>query len=638
MRRWLLRAALGLGVLLLLGAGAAWLLLRASLPRLDGRLAAPGILGRVTIQRDALGVVTVRAANRADLAWGTGFAHAQDRFFQMDLARRLAAGELAELFGEPALGHDRRARSFRFRALAREVVAQSSPGTRAIAAAYAGGVNAGLESLGARPWEYLVLGVRPERWREEDSLLVLCSMWWQLQYPAIERDIEREAVRAAAAALPEVPGSTRAFDFLFPRGTEWDAPLGADAAVAGPVAPPLPGHWNLRARSSERRSDVAVAEGPLLAAGSNGFAVAGGLTANGAALVANDMHLGLATPTVWYHMRLVVEAGGAMPPLVLDGVTLAGAPALVAGSNGHVAWALTNSYGSWVETEPAPCDAPGYRRTTESLGVRGRGAPERLIVRDAPHGRILERRPGGCYAVRWVALDPEATNLGFLALEEAGSLAEALAAARLAGIPHQNFIAGDRAGHIGWTVAGRIPQRTATGALAAPGAFLAPESYPEVIDPPSGRLWTANARAAGDERSELAIGGEEAANGADYDLGARARQIRDDLLAHAGPIGPRELLGVQLDDRALFLDRWRGLLLGLLDAAALEGHDSRRALRRVLQRWEGRADAASVSYRLVRGFRDRVERASWAMMVDGLGVEHGRRTRRRSSRARSGSS
>lgn len=627
MRRWLLRAALGLGVLLLLGAGGAWALLRASLPRLDGRLAAPGLAERVTIERDALGVVTVRAANRADLAWGTGFAHAQDRFFQMDLARRLAAGELAELFGEPALGHDRRARSFRFRALAREVATQGSPGTRAIAAAYVRGVNAGLESLGARPWEYLVLGVRPQRWREEDSLLVLYSMWWQLQYSAIERDIVREAVRKAAAALPAPPaGTSQAFDFLYPRGTEWDAPLGASRNEFASVPVPAREHWDLRARPG-RRSDIEVMGGPLLAGGSNNFAVAGALTTSGAALVANDMHLGLETPPVWYRMRLVLKDARGARRLDLSGVTLAGTPALVAGSNGRVAWSFTNSYGNWVETEPADCEAVDYRRTVERIEVRGRREAERLIVRDSRRGRIVVRgsRAKGehdCYAVRWAALEPEATNFTLMELEGAESLAAALAVAQRAGMPHQNFVAGDAAGRIGWTIAGRIPRRAPCEDGSAPGESAAvpcTAEYPQLLDPPSGRLWTANARPV-EGAGEIAIGGDEAANGADYELGARARQIRDALHARSGPFAARDLLAVQLDDRALFLARWRDLLLRLLDEPAVAQSASRRALRAALGQWSGHAGAESVAYGLVREFRDRTEREAWEMLLEGLGV------------------
>lgn len=636
MRRWAARAALVLGGVALVLLAALWLALRASLPRLDGTLRTPGHAAPVTIERDARGVTTVRASGRLDLAWGTGFAHAQDRFFQMDLARRLAAGELAEIFGPAALDHDRRARTFRFRALALEAAARAPPQAQALAAAYARGVNAGIGSLGARPWEYLLLRAVPQPWREEDSLLVLYSMWWQLQYSAIERDIVREAVRAAAAALPAPPlGTSHAFDFLYPRGTEWDAPLNVSLAASrdrfAAVPVPVREHWDLGTRAPGRRSDIEVRGGPPLAAGSNNFAIAGALTTSGAALVANDMHLGLELPPVWYRMRLTLEPAHGARRLDLNGVTLAGTPALVAGSNGQVAWSFTNSYGDWVETEPAGCDAPGYARTVEWIAVRGRRERERLIVRDSPRGRIVARAADQCYAVRWTALDPEATSFALMELEDAASLSAALLVAPRAGMPHQNFIAGDAAGRIGWTIAGRIPRRTPPGEeaarsagtaapRAAPGGYLSPEEYPEVVDPPHGRLWTANARPIEGE-GEIAIGGDEAANGADYELGSRAHQIREALHARPGPFAARDLLAVQLDDRALFLARWRDLLLRLLDEPAVAQHASRRTLRAALGQWDARASADSVAYLLVREFRDRTERETWEMLLEGLGVE-----------------
>src|SRR5271170_7179843 len=165
---------LGIAVVLALIAAllGAYGCLRGSLPQLDGQLRQAELAAPVRITRDARGVPTIEAANRADLAFATGFLHAQDRFFEMDLSRRLAAGELAELFGPVALEQDRKARLFRFRSIARQVISQAPPEQRAVIEAYTRGVNAGLAALRARPWEYWVLGQRPVAWRTEDALLV----------------------------------------------------------------------------------------------------------------------------------------------------------------------------------------------------------------------------------------------------------------------------------------------------------------------------------------------------------------------------------------------------------------------------------------------------------------------------------
>jgi len=151
--------------LILVPLAVAHVVLRASLPELDGEVHHMGVVSAVTIDRDELGVPTVEAANRVDLAYGTGFVHGQDRFFEMDLSRRLAAGELSEVFGQVAVEQDRKARLFRFRQVAREVLQQGTPEQRAVLEAYARGVNAGLASLRSRPWEYWLFRSVPADWR-----------------------------------------------------------------------------------------------------------------------------------------------------------------------------------------------------------------------------------------------------------------------------------------------------------------------------------------------------------------------------------------------------------------------------------------------------------------------------------------
>ena len=191
MRRWIIRTAAAVLMLVCAAVLALWLTLRASLPQLDGELAAPGLSHTATIQRDDAGIPTITAQTRADLAYATGFAHGQDRFFQMDLIRRQAAGELSELFGEIAVSTDKRYRFHRFRERARAVLAASSAADVAILQSYAAGVNAGLASLGARPFEHIVLGAEPEPWRAEDTVLVVYAMFMQLNDGRASKDVRR---------------------------------------------------------------------------------------------------------------------------------------------------------------------------------------------------------------------------------------------------------------------------------------------------------------------------------------------------------------------------------------------------------------------------------------------------------------
>jgi len=616
----------GLVVLVVAAFLAVYGVLRASLPQLDGRLRESDLKAPVRITRDALGVPTIEAADRVDLAFASGFLHAQDRFFQMDLSRRLAAGELAELFGTVALDHDRQTRLFRFRAIARAVVAEGTPRQRAVLEAYTRGVNAGLAALGARPWEYWVLGQAPMPWRNEDTVLVDYTMWWDLQAHGLQREMLRQEINARLGGPTCAAGWKCALSFLYPAGTNWDAPAEATAAgVAVPAMAPVPDAAALDVRASDNLSPARAPEVHAPAAGSNNWAVAGSHTASGAALIANDMHLGLRVPTIWYRSRLRIPAHAQLPELDLNGVTLPGTPLLVAGSNGHVAWGFTNSYGNWFDVTPAPCVAAegSAPLITVHEEIRVRGAPSvGLDVASGPHGLLwrTDQATQRCWFIAWLAQLPAATNLNMMELEHVSSVEEALALAPQIGIPHQNAVLGDRAGHIAWTIFGRIPENTGAERTRGDGAWTTAADHPRIVDPPAGRLWTANARVATDPRQLELIGGNLASLGSEYNLGARAGQIRDDLMALSRPATPADMLRIQLDDRAVFLGRWRALLLTLLDGAALQDHPRRAEFRRLVESWNAQASVDSVGYRLVRAYHDQTQQAAWTMLLQTLRV------------------
>ena len=271
--RWLIRVlALMLAMLVLAASvGAVWARaqLRGSLPQLEGQRQLRGLFAPVQIMRDGLGIPTVRGANRTDVARATGFLHAQDRFFQMDLARRRAAGELAALVGARALALDREIRIHRFRAEARRAVSLLSTPDRVLLDAYAGGVNAGLDALAARPFEYLLLRQQPAPWTPEDSLLVVLSMFITLQ----ETDGAYEATLATMHDVLPQP----MFDFLAPLGSEWDTPLVGPAFASPPI--PGPDVYDLRSRRAGRHPLPPPQRATLDAVGRNRFAGAGHLGA-----------------------------------------------------------------------------------------------------------------------------------------------------------------------------------------------------------------------------------------------------------------------------------------------------------------------------------------------------------------------
>ncbi|QCP49667.1 penicillin acylase family protein [Trinickia violacea] len=618
----------GIGVaaillILIVCAAGIWLFLRASLPQLDGTRAEAGLSEPVTISRDAQGVVTIRGATRADVAFATGFAQAQDRFFQMDLLRRVAAGELAALIGGDALAIDEQNRLNRFRSRAEIAVAALPADERALLGRYTAGVNAGLASLSARPFEYAMLRAAPQPWRPADTLLVVYAMYLDLQAGEVPHILARAALRDAMP--PDL------FAFLTPSGSRWDAPLDGQPTVAGPpVIPATRPDWLDDKSPTATTAHAEAFIPPSAAIGSNNWAVDAAHGVGGRALVANDMHLGLRLPNIWY--RLTLYFPDETDPTRgrtrrLSGVSLPGTPLVVAGSNGDVAWGFTNSYGHFidlVEIERDPADPLRYRgpggeweradEHVETIAVKG--APSvQLPVRETRWGPMLEvdadkgsttrGHAARTYAVRWAAYLPGAVNVNLIRMEQARDVRQALAAGQESGIPTQNLVVADRGGHIAWTLAGPLPDAmfdsqglpVPAGATSAASRFerLPAANTPHVIDPPQGRLWTANNTQLGDVHEQHKIGDSGA------DMGARATQIRDDLFARER-FDERDLLAIQLDDRALWVRYWRELALDTLDEDALRDHPQRAAFKRIVSAWNGRADSDAAGYTLVRDF------------------------------------
>jgi penicillin amidase len=360
---------------------------------------------------------------------------------------------------------------------------------------------------------------------------------------------------------------------------------------------------------------MAFAEPPA-AVGSNNYAIAGSRTATGAAIVSDDMHLGLQLPNIWYRLALRYPDGAGGARRVV-GVTLPGAPpSIIIGSNGHVAWAFTNSYGDFVDlvalghdqAHPGQVQAPaGWEtpvRHAERILVKGAPADE-LVVRETSLGPIREV-DGVEYALHWTAHDPRALNLNHRKLETADTLEQALAVANTDGIPGQNFVAGDDHGNIGWTIAGILPRR-ATPTLAATfpladsdgptwSDLLAPADYPRVVNPADGQLSTANNR-------QLMGAAEQRIGDGGFDLGARNHQLREGLRALGARTDVADAFRVALDDRALFVAPWRERALRALDQQALAGHPERAEFRRLLETsWDGRASVRSAGYLLARNY------------------------------------
>ena len=604
---------------------ASYFVLRSSLPQLDGQRAEQ-VAGKATIARDALGTAIITAETRADAYFAQGFVHAQERFFEMDLTRRSAAGELAELFGPLALPRDRAHRLHRMRARVTAFYPSLPAEQRTLLEHYSAGVNAGLQALSAKPWTYTLLRCTPKAWQPVDTLLVNAAMAFNLQ-----DDTNSGELIADSASRVLTPA---AFNYLFNRtSSEWDAPLMSGANETEFPDPPLPSAAELDFRTlSDAQFLPATSRGSEAVRGSNSWAVSGSLTKTGSAMLANDMHLGLGVPSIWFRQQLNYKMGGV--DFKITGVSLPGAPGTVVGSNGKVAWGNTNSYGDWldfVRLQPGPgsdsyLDGTGAQQiisVEEIITVKG-AADDHLVVRNTRYGPIVAKDSAGNeLALAWVAHRPGGVDANAIDFETSQSAAELLERARHAGIPHNNIIAADQSGHIGWTIGGQIPVRspllgltgTEKGAFTSNGeglknlpipstrltgdvwqGFMATldMAAPLVLDPPNMRLYTANSRVV-NKAAEAFVG-----NGG-YALGARASRIRDLLNARNTYFRESDMLTMQLDDQTPLLEPWWQQL-----SAQVQNQPRYAGVANLLGGWNRRAATDSVSYRIVRTFRAEV--------------------------------
>lgn len=612
MRWFLKRVLLIICVLVFVGGPLAglgvYLVLRASLARQSGTVIDASLSGTVEVMRDARGVPVIRAASGSfdDVAFGLGFVHAQERFFQMDGLRRSAAGEIAALVGSAGLERDQQMKPYRWRSIAPKIIANLPERHRRRIEAYTRGVNAGLDDLGARPPEYVALLTTPEPWRPEDSVLCAMAMHESLTF-GHKFEWRREALRAVF--------DEQTVEFLMPSSSRWDTPF--DGPAGDPVGPrPIPGPEVIaRARQAARQAEDDRKERtePPLPRGSNNWAIAGSRTADGRAILANDMHLGLMVPPTWFHVQVEWDGRRAV------GVSLPGMPGLVAGSNGDVAWGFTNvtaDLEDWVIIEVDPKDASRYlvpEGGSEAFGtltevITVRFAEPRTLTYQTTRWGLVTRRDsqGRPMVLKWPALDPATVSVGILDAVNARTLEEAVAAARSWWGPPQNIAIASRDGRVGMVASGWIPKREgfdgrypaswASGSARWAGPIDESER-PLVIDPKGGAVWSANSRAFSVEKARVL--------GSEWTLGDRAHRIAE-LLDRPGPLGERDLLAMQLDTRVELLDYYRDIVLSVVPED--ESDAVLKRARDAVAAWNGNADADQAGFAVLDRFQRTLRR------------------------------
>jgi penicillin amidase len=496
-RRTIVVATVGLVVLIVLGVGGYfyaqhWVRSAAleSLPQVDGTLSIAGLTAPVTVARDAQGLPHIRAASMDDLLIAQGYVTAQDRLFQMDLLRRHAAGELAEILGKAVIGHDRLQRTLQVGAAADRALAQLPPSQLHVMEQYAAGVNASIAQQAEHlPIEFRILRYKPAPWTPRDSLLVTLAMFEDLTN-VFPMKLARESL---VSRLP-ADGRAELEQDLYPVGSWRDHPPAKpipDLTIEGPPIEDVPldeSQWALGAGAAVGlRTELATlfAGSLALMPGSNNWVVSGEHTASGKPLLSNDMHLSHTLPGIWYEADLEATASGA-EPFHAAGVALPGVPLIVVGHNNHVAWGFTNLGGDvqdvYIETTRGVGASEEFQATDgswqpvlhlpEPIKVKG-GDPIPFEVLATRHGDAVTpilntaltpdvTAPGGkprTLSLRWTIYDPAAVQIPTLEVDSAHDWTSFKEAFRNFGGPAQNVVYADDRGHIGYHAMGKIPLR-----------------------------------------------------------------------------------------------------------------------------------------------------------------------------------
>ncbi len=524
--------------ILALGYWFAW----RPLPQTSGERKAP-VSAPVTIARDALGVPHIRASSIDDALFAQGFVTAQDRFWQMDALRRRAAGELAEVAGEAAIEMDREARRLRLARIATEQLAALAPADRQALAAYTRGVNYYIETnQGRLPLEFTVMRYDPRPWRLADCVLAGLEMFRTLT-TSWRSEIQKQALLAG--------GDKAKVEFLFP-----------------------------------------VRSGDELVPGSNAWVISGARTATGKPILANDMHLQLTIPSVWYMVHLQA------PGLDVSGVALPGLPGVVVGHNDRIAWGITNLefdvQDLYIETINAQSGRYIFegreeqaRLEREKLPVKGR-APEEFTNIVTRHGPVVAIEDGKALALRWTAAEPGKLRLPLLQIDRAANWQDFRAA--LSTFPiGLNFAYADVDGNIGYQVTGLLPVRkNCAGDVPADGSkatcewdgFIPFDELPSKLNPSSGMIVTANQNPfPADYRYRV---------GGGFAPGYRSRQIAHLLSArtHWSAAG---LLAVQKDVYSAFMHGLARQAVTAFDQRG-RGNQSLAEPAEILRAWNGQME------------------------------------------------
>jgi penicillin G amidase len=523
--------------------GITWLG-RKRLPKIEGAIRISGLSKPVEIIRDRWGIPHIFAQNEDDLFFAQGFVHAQDRLWQMELNRRTARGQLAELFGEIALDTDRATRTFGFNRLGQVDWQNAQDETRQAVLAYTAGVNAYLNMPSAPlPVEFTLLGHHPRPWEPEDCTAFARVMMWQLSHAWFGEIVRAQMVEAVGAE------HTAELDIHYPPLSPTTLPKGIEF------------------NRLEADGKLIQERGPFLerSSGSNSWAVAGNKTDTGKPYLCNDMHLALGMPGLWYQVHLI---GGSFN---VTGVSLPGEPLVLVGHNAQIAWGITLAYTDCEDlfVEQFDAEKPGLYKyqdawvqgtvIDEVIHVKGKAEPHHEKVVVTRHGPVVSDvvgYPQQRIAVNSKALQPSPNLLGWLKLDQARNWDEFVKAMRLLEAPQLNICYADVAGNTGYWCTGRTPIRAkGDGRTPAPGWSgeyewvdeVPFEQMPHGFNPEKGFVVTTNNKIVPDDYPYYL--------GAIWMNGFRARRI-EEVLSSKDKLSAQDFRNLHIDVTCLPGKQW----------------------------------------------------------------------------------
>ena len=610
------------GIVVVIVATAIWWFVYRPLPQLDGAVVVPGLQGQVTVERDNWGVPHIRASSLEDLAEAQGYVTAQDRLWQMDLLRRAARGQLSEVLGPATLKIDEDFRRLNFSRAVDRDLGMMQPEVRRVMEAYARGVNLFVQQHATRlPIEFTLLHYKPQPWQPTDTLVIACYMYRTLTDTRAE-ELGREIVTAKVG--PELAKDLYSPDSSMDRfviggnntakdphavtksdpnqnddddETDSEDVLKASRQNIDPLsvaaAPDLTSAMGVQVRDWLEESQREIRH----SLGSNNWVVNGEHTATGKPLLANDMHLELSLPPIWYEVHLTA------PGWNVKGFALPGAPMVVVGHNDRIAWGFTNNGADvldlYIETfnpdNPDEYRVNGAWKKADVYDevIKVKGAPDehlRLVV--TRHGPVVHRDGDKSYAMRWTVLEPGALCTFYNWLGKAQNWGEFREIMKGIWGPGQNVVYADVDGNIGYILGAHVPiRKKGHGDVPVPGdtddyewtGYIPFEELPQVFNPDSGLIVTANARVVGPNYKPYITD--------HWEEPYRTLRIYD-LLRDKRDLRPEDMLKIQTDTYSyphVFLAEQ------LVAAARVAPPKDERASKLIKQAkdWNGMADANS---------------------------------------------